>query len=405
MSSVTLLSINSIPEEVLRYALKHLKASELAALSSTCKYFYKVADESVKDILFMIQKAKFPISLKLYSMPNINYNLASSNLKRLLHKFTSTQIYTIGGAFNSEQVNCLLPSESKADCEWYSSSDCQNERERSAVTSVFGYIITVSGETDSLTSSTVEIFSPYENVWVNLPSLPVKIRQTACVTIGDNLVTVGGCDQNQLPTSSIYLLDLKISTSTIKNIVWNPTLLDSTSWKSQECVLLESRYGHSVTSYRDEIIVAGGSTVSDPYSSSVESLIYENGKLRHCRKLADMKHGRSHFQLHVVQDRLYAVGGDHQDESVSIECYNDENDEWEIISTFPTYRQNFSSTCDNESIFVFGGQSRRRVFLSSWDSYNVISNSWNIQNAKMPADEGFAFGSAVTFPFSNLTWT
>jgi hypothetical protein len=384
---VTLLML---PHDTLRRSLSCLNVKELASLALVNKYFHQLSDEIVKDIVEEIRKTLFPKSLSRSGKFQIPY----ANMKRLLHRLTSTQVYTIGGAFNSDQVNVYLPQSGA----WHMSADMIRERERSGVAVVRGYIVALSGESDDSTAN-AEIYSPLENVWSSLPSLPMKIRGMACIAYDDQVIAIGGQDvDGNSVVSSAQVLDFKFSSSSSSQEIKN-----GIRWVSNEEVLLESRYAHSAVVYEDEVWVAGGTTANDAYSTSVETLSYKNGSFKSGSFMPSMVKGRRHFQLVVCKGKLYAIGGD---DEATIECFDSVDNEWKIVTSFPTYKTNFSATSDGENIYIFGGQNKRRAFLSSWECYNVVSERWTVTKAHMPSHEsiGFSHGSAVTMNFQDLSW-
>lgn len=384
---VTLLTL---PHDTLRRSFSCLHAKELASLALVNKYFHQLSDEIVRDIVEEIRKNLFPISISSSG----NFQIPYTNMKRMLHRLTSTQVYTIGGAFTSDQVNVYLPQSGA----WHMSADMNRERERSGVAIVRGYIVALSGENDDSTAN-AEIFSPLENVWSSLPSLPMKIRGMACVTYEDKVIAIGGLDVDRdSAISSTQTLNFKFNSSSNSS-----SLKSHVVWESSDKVLLEPRYAHSAAVYDDEVWVAGGTTENDAYSSTVETLSYKDGAFKSGSYMPSMCHGRRHFQLLVCKGKLYAVGGD---DEATIECYDPADNEWKIVTSFPVYKTNFAATTDGESIFIFGGQNKRRAFLSSWECYNVISERWTVTKAHMPSHEsiGFSHGSAVTMNFHDLTW-
>lgn len=383
------MNVMSMPQDALRRSFSYLNAKELASLSMTNKFFLALSEEIVQDILKEIHSTLFPVLFKplaFQKSPNVN-------MKRLLHRLTTTQIYTLGGAFNSDSVNCYLPRNN----EWHMAADMKKERERSCVTSVRGYMVTLSGESDDSTSS-VELFSPLENSWVTMPSLPEKVRSTACVSMGDKIVVVGGQNaSDETLKSSVQVFDMNFSSNTSLD------RLKSSSWKTFDDVLMQPRHGHSVVVYNDEIWVAGGCTSNELYSQSVETICYKNGSFTAGRAMPSLNNGRKNLKLLVVKGKLYAVGGD--DEG-SIEFLNEDTEEWEIITNFPVYKTNFAATTDGENIFVFGGQDIRRSFLTTWECFNVSCEKWTVSKAKIPSYDGsgFSHGNAITMDFENIKW-
>lgn len=383
------MNVMSMPQDALRRSFSYLNAKELASLSMTNKFFLALSEEIVQDILKEIHTTLFPILFK----PLAFQKSANVNMKRLLHRLTTTQIYTLGGAFNSDSVNCYLPRNN----EWHMAADMKRERERSSVTSVRGYMVTLSGESDDSISS-VELFSPLENAWAAMPSLPLKVRSTSCVSMNDKIVVVGGQNAtDETLQSSVQVFDMNFSSNS------SLESLRSSSWKTFDNILLQPRSGHSVAVYNGEIWVAGGCTDNESYSQSVETICYKNGAFTAGRAMPSLNNGRKHLKLLVVKGKLYAVGGDNEG---SIEFYNEDTEEWEIITNFPVYKTNFAATTDGENIFVFGGQDRRRSFLTTWECFNVSCEKWTVSKARIPSYDGagFAHGNAITMDFENIKW-
>ena len=101
-----------------------------------------------------------------------------------------------------------------------------------------------------------------------------------------------------------------------------------------------------------------------------------------------MLHTRFQSTLAVVKNSLYVIGGDvHQTERTvgSIERYNEEVNEWEMITTFPKRRESCAICAIDELIYIFGGCVGCRNF-NDWDAYNVITNRWLSENDDVPVN-------------------
>ena len=99
-----------------------------------------------------------------------------------------------------------------------------------------------------------------------------------------------------------------------------------------------------------------------------------------------MLHTRYQSTLAVVGNSLYVVGGDvHQTERTvgTIERYNEEINEWEMITTFPKRRESCAICAIDELIYIFGGCVGCRNY-NDWDAYNVITNRWLSENDNVP---------------------
>jgi len=94
----------------------------------------------------------------------------------------------------------------------------------------------------------------------------------------------------------------------------------------------------------------------------------------HFQSAPSMNYKRRNFKLVVLNDNLYAVGGDND---CTVEIYDEFTDSWMMETAFPHQRFNFSLTANGNKITVYGGQDKRKSGLCSVDVYDVSTCEWN----------------------------
>ena len=100
----------------------------------------------------------------------------------------------------------------------------------------------------------------------------------------------------------------------------------------------------------------------------------------------NMIHTRFQSTLAVVKGSLYIIGGDvHQTERTvgTIEKFNEDLNEWEMITTFPKRRESCAICAIDQLIYIFGGCMGCKNF-NDWDAYNVDIHKWLSDNDDIP---------------------
>ena len=84
---------------------------------------------------------------------------------------------------------------------------------------------------------------------------------------------------------------------------------------------------------------------------------------------------RYDFNLLVVEDELYAVGGTYP--LLSIEKMDRLTGRWEVVSELKWVNRNgCGATCLGSKIFVLGGYGTGTENRTSWDSFDVSTRQW-----------------------------
>ena len=397
--------------------LIYLNPADLAIVCQCCSLLNTLTEKAVKLILQTIS----PEVMSRAMLRDVLQSNRGQSLK-VYAKVTKPIIFTMGGAFSSQSIF----EYSLLDNTWASKSDLPTAREDfEIIVSNIG-LLAISGQDDVSTTS-LDVYDYVQDEWLNPCALPVGLCRLAAVVVRGSLLIIGG-EKTGANTNiaTVYTITLDEVETVARSKIDSNCLSESTKpcWDEESIPSLTyARRGHAAVVYRNELWVAGGiitNAGTDEVSSSVEILslgasgidFYDNA----WSEGPNLVSPKSNFSLVVSNEKLYAVGGD--DEG-TIEMFDDEINEWKVVSTFPSYRKNFSVTlverknptvpkgttvlsdCEDYSkelsklfasnlslenlaaleedeqnsslIYVFGGQSRRGQNLSTWEEFDLTN--------------------------------
>ena len=196
------------------------------------------------------------------------------------------------------------------------------------------------GTRSVIAAGSVEKFNPETNQWSCLPSMPRKLRSVAAAVFQGAIYITGGLDViTETALESFYKLDASFGT-----------------WVHEATRLPEARCRHASVEFNNKLWIGGGSVLVNGALVSTNSVCsYEEGK--GWRKEAAMNCKREFLDLLVVQQRLYAVGGDVDEEGNhklrTIEILTEDESKWEHVARFPNTRVGFSATAGIVSVSTF----------------------------------------------------
>ena len=135
-----------------------------------------------------------------------------------------------------------------------------------------------------------------------------------------------------------------------------------------------SRSGHAAIIYCAKIYVAGGSLAGSSFPDIGSSHV-EYYDATTCSWVEDvaMNIKRVNFDLLIIKNKLYAVGGDSNSQVDTIESFDGEA--WKIITQFPCKRSYSSVFNIGSMIFIVGGKVTRDT-SSNCDIFCTSSNQW-----------------------------
>lgn len=344
------MALVQLPDVLCSSVAGFLSAQELASFSTTCAVMRKAANDSARLSLKQL-KTKVTLPNKLEN--NFFQTLASPI--SLLNKLTSNHMCALGGVLSSTDcVELFSSKESGVNFNSNVSSSLSCDRDECKAVNFKGTVLAFSDKS-------FDVFNPFTNSWQTGGSIPLKDRASICSS-EDTVYIIGGLEA-----------DGTTSSSSVELLTLHPTK----GWQlrsSQTLSLGTSRYGHSSVVFDGHIWVAGGIDGAEKLSS-VEILPLEGDLITvdYAGDACMMVHPRSSFKLVVVNDDLFAVGGD---EGCTIEKFDRVAGEWHEVTAFPSFRRNFVVGVWENGIYVMGGQGRRQNLLQNGEYYDVVRDSW-----------------------------
>lgn len=137
--------------------------------------------------------------------------------------------------------------------------------------------------------------------------------------------------------------------------------------------LIKSRKGHAMIAFDDKLWVAGGKH-EDEFLDDIETFDFKIGIWK--EEKSKMNRKRTDFKLEVINNNLYAIGGDigHNDLLITIEKYDHLNKKWDII-TSRNIVSFYSYVALQNKIFLFINDLNEynKVYC---EIYDVVKNIW-----------------------------
>lgn len=245
----------------------------------------------------------------------------------------------------------------------------------------------------------MEKFNAVANQWTHGPNLPQKLACVGAAIMDNTLYVVGGLVGNDVASEVYEFIPETDSTHA--------------QWKEVAAMKMKRpRAKHASIGYAGKIWVAGGCSEGANFDSSVE--VYD--PLLGCWCDApNMLAKRDYANLLVINDTLYAIGGDIDDKGSiatrTIESFNRDENRWEFITAFKDERKGFSTCAVGTKIFIFGGDdalgNEDRYDCNTWDCYDVATSKWDSdvlgRTHQMPLID--SWGQAVSIPELSLTYS
>jgi len=273
-------------------------------------------------------------------------------------------------------------------------------------------------------------------------NLPKPIRCPSLCVHKDVLYVIGGHyveeRENTLDASSSPITH-QVRSNKVFWLAESSTEAGGGYWSEHEATLKVARYRHASVAWRGTMLVAGGYTTTPsgadelldsveifdttqrkakgggPETKQNESFVWTLQKQRMCI-------ARALFTLLVIDDHVFAVGGDMTPQPVSdpgvtpaplplaetqplsIERRDNTTGKWEVVTRLNELRARCTAVAIEHFIIVLGGGS---ALSSSWNAFNTRTGTWasatlKIDERQMP--RRIIDGAAVT-SYRNLTWT
>ena len=235
------------------------------------------------------------------------------------------------------------------------------------------------------------------NTWHSMAPPPLELHHFQPVIYNDLIYVIGamtGSYPKESPVANIYIFNPKLDK-------W---------YKGDLIPETRRRGGAGVSVYQGKIYISGGITQGHWTGTQQWFDAYDpsNGKWQ---KLADMPHGRDHFQSAVSGDFLYSAGGRITSAKTNnvfnqlvreVDVYSFSQNNWTSLnSLLPTARAGNSVIAMNAQLWVVGGESDRKGLAhNEVDIFDILQGKWLIGS---PLQRG-RHGSGLALINSEL-WT
>ena len=219
----------------------------------------------------------------------------------------------------------------------------------------------------------VNILNTESLTWLKKSSSPIELHHFQPVVLQDKIYIVGamtGKYPNEVPLTNV--------------LIYTPA---TDTWSEGDEIPAERRRGGAGASvYNNKIYLSGGITQGH-MTGTVQWFDEYDPSTGKWQVLADMPHGRDHFQSAVINNKLYAAGGrttsnltGHVFDLVinQVNVYDFTSQSWSTLAdNLPTGRAGNTTTNVGSQLWVIGGESMSsNKAHKDVEIFDTVSNQW-----------------------------
>lgn len=256
-------------------------------------------------------------------------------------------LYAIGGETASGVTDSMLIYHT-TNHTWEAAANKPTAVTEASAAVLFGEIFVVGGRlSDGTLTDVVEAYSPTNNLWRQIESLPQPVAGGLALSDGNFLYFFGGWDGEQ-PLDTAY--------------VYDPA---SNSWRPLPSMSYARAYLGGGNIKRQFFIVGG-------YDGQQETAVCEqfNPVDESWSRCPDMLSPRTHAGTVSIINRLYVIGGTNQGEPINFsELYNPDTATWSIVNTPILQAGSWSHlgvTSVETRIFALGGEQQGQLSAENY---------------------------------------
>jgi len=214
-------------------------------------------------------------------------------------EFLGEELYVVGGGWGIQDGIATVERYNPDRDSWGGVSGLPIPRSRLAVCAYQGKLWTLGGYSKAAGNhAVIEIFDPRTGKWAKGPPLPVAKHGLGAAVLNQTIHVFGGEPGNE-----------------------DHWVLQNDKWKAL-AKLPRPMLFHGWGVVNNKLYVMGG------HGNGVSKLVHEYDPVRDAwTRKGDMPIGRSRYATAVVQGKIYAIGGEIDEESVS--RYDPRIDRWE----------------------------------------------------------------------------
>ncbi|XP_035699662.1 kelch-like protein 9 [Branchiostoma floridae] len=150
----------------------------------------------------------------------------------------------------------------------------------------------------------------------------------------------------------------------------------SGKWRTFTKMDTVPRHHHAVAVLGGFVYIVGGEEMGRSKSVLRTACRYDP-RTGEWLTVASMNRCRLSFQIGVLDDFLYAVGGrvSNEESLCNVERYNPQVDRWEDVASISTPRRLVAVATHNHRLYAMGGSSHNRI-SNKLERYNHVNNHW-----------------------------
>jgi len=304
------------------------------------------------------------------------WNLAAAEALRSWRR--TRGLYVCGGCCggthpaNSRALASLQrydPLASTPESSWVPMADMNQARDHLGCAAVNARVYAVGGWTGSRNLSSVEVYEPASDKWLQAPdmSVPRSGHGVAADDCGETLFAVGGWGG-----AGDYLASVEaLSISRLSPL--------GLHWVTLPAELETPRHCPGVAYFDGHLYATGGmSGYGHSHLDSIERLDPERVE-EGWQSAAPMLAPRYRHALVTLGKFLYAIGGESSGQVViaSVERYNPALQQWQLVAPLAQPRMSHAVSVVHGCIYIAGGYDGSN-WLSSFERYDPDKDVWEV---------------------------
>ncbi|XP_030589397.1 kelch-like protein 7 isoform X2 [Archocentrus centrarchus] len=249
------------------------------------------------------------------------------------------------------------------DSSWMSIS-CHFAKRQNTTAVVWNGVVYILGGSNKFPIKHTDCYNILENSWYSKPGPTPRDSMAACAFEG-KIYTSGGSKVGALA------LDLFESYDTVTE-----------SWQVNTSMLV-SRCSHGSVEANGLIYVCGGMAGTGVSGRVLRNCEVYDPSAQQWRTLHEMRVARKNHGLVVVNNRIYAVGGQGSTGGLdSVEYYDIASNKWHAVSRMPWRGLNVKCAAVGDVIYVVAGKGLGAQCLRNVLEYHTQSDRWVTSKAQ-----------------------
>lgn len=134
-------------------------------------------------------------------------------------------------------------------------------------------------------------------------------------------------------------------------------------------------------------VIAGYNTLG--FNPVASAFSYDPNTNRWTR-IASLPNRRGALAIGVIEDKIYAVGGEATGATGELNVYDPKTNTWRTLSPMPTPREHIAAGVINGKLYVAGGRRPGNFTLDTLEEYDPLTDSWRSRSPMPTGRSGIA---------------